>query len=89
MVAKMLERMRANQKRHHQHQRATHMFQVDDLVLLKKHNANKMDLRWEPNYRVVRLMSPWLAAAENQMSGKTKRCNVVDLKPKHPLRTGN
>ena len=44
----MLERMRANQKRHYQHQRATHKFQVGDLVLLKKHNADMMELRWEP-----------------------------------------
>ena len=28
-------------------------------------------------------MSPWSAVAENQMSGKTKQCNVGDLKPKH------
>ena len=70
--------MRANQKSHYLHQRATHKFQVGDLVLLKKHNADKMDLRWEPNYRVVRLMSPWLAVVENQMSGKTKRCNLVE-----------
>ena len=38
-AAKMLERMRANQKRHYQHCKATHKFQVGDLVLLKKHNA--------------------------------------------------
>ena len=44
-AAKMLERMQANQKRHYQHQRATHKFQVGDLVLIKKHNADKMDLR--------------------------------------------
>ena len=71
-AAKMLERMRPNQKRPYQHQRATHKFLVGDLVLLRKHNAYKMDLRWEPNYRVVRLMSPWSAAVENEMSGKTK-----------------
>ena len=71
-AAKMLERMRANQKGHYQHQKATHKFQVGDLVLLNKHNADKMDLSWEPNYRVVRLTSPWSAVVENQMSGKTK-----------------
>ena len=43
-----------------------------------------MDLRWEPNYRVVRLMSPWSAVVENQKGGRTKRCNVGDHKPKHP-----
>ena len=71
-TAKMLERMRANQKRHFQQQRATHKFQVGDLVLLQKHNADKMDLRWEPNYRVVRLMSRCSAVVENQKNGKTK-----------------
>ena len=50
----------------------------------RKHNADKMDLRWEPNYRVARLMSPWSAVVENLISGKTKCCNVGDLKPKHP-----
>ena len=77
----MLERMQANQKRHYQHHRATHKFQVGDLVLVKKHNADKMDLWWEPNYRVVRLKSPWSAMVGNQISGKTKCCNVGDLKP--------
>ena len=132
----MLERRWPNQKRHYQHCRATHKFQVGDLVLLKKHNADKMGLRWEFNieqhftspytprsngtmvnfnkflkasmrelcqedtaawdqgldqilfmfmyYRVIRLKSPWSAMVENQISGKTKCCNVGDLKPKHP-----
>ena len=71
-AAKMLERMWANQKRHFQHWRATHKYQIGDLALLKKHNADKMDLRWESNYRVIRLTSPWLAAVENQINGKTK-----------------
>ena len=54
------------------------------MVLLKKHNADKIDLRWEPNYRVVRLTPPWSAVVENQINSKTKQCNVGDLKPKHP-----
>ena len=83
-TAQMLERMQMNQKRHYQHCQATHKFQVGDLVLLKKHNADKMDLWWEPNYRVIRLMSPWSAIVENQMSSKVKCCNVGDLKLKHP-----
>ena len=28
-------------------------------------------------------MSPWSAVVENQINGKTKQCNVSDLKPKH------
>ena len=83
-VAKMQERMWANHKRHYQHWRATHEFQVGDLVLLKKHNADKMDLRWKPNYTVIRLMFPWSAVVENQISSKMKCCNVGDLKPKCP-----
>ena len=52
-TAKMLDKMWANQKIHYQHQRATNKYQVGDLVLLKKHNADKVDLRQEPNYRVT------------------------------------
>ena len=29
-------------------------------------------------------MSPWSAVIENHTGGKTKCCNVADLKPKHP-----
>ena len=64
-AVKMLEKIKANQKRHYQHCRATHKFQVGDLVLPRKQNADKMDLCWEPNYRVVRLKSPWSAMVEN------------------------
>ena len=30
------------------------------------------------------MTSPWSAVVENQISGKTKCCNVGDLQPKHP-----
>ena len=63
ITAKMLERMRANQKRHYQHWRATHRYQVGDLVLLKKHNADKMDLRWEPNYRMIKTDAPLVSSS--------------------------
>ena len=43
-----------------------------------------MELKWEPNYRIVKLLSAWSAAVENQLSGKSKRCNIGDLKLKHP-----
>ena len=82
VAAKMLEKMRANQMRYYQNRRSTHTFKVGDLVLLKKHNVEKMELEWEPNYRiVVKLPS---AVVENQLSGKSKRCNIGDLKLKHP-----
>ena len=45
----MSERMRANQKRHYQNHKVTCEFQVGDIVQLKKHNADKMGLKWEPN----------------------------------------
>ena len=87
-TAKMLEKMQAKQKRHYQHWRDSNKFQVGDLVLLKKHNTDKMDLRWEPNYRVIRLTSPWSAVVENQICGKTKCCNVGDINPNTLPRTG-
>ena len=42
-----------------------------------------MDLMWELNYRVIRLIFPCSTVIENQNSGKTKCCNVVDLRSKH------
>ena len=44
-----------------------------------------MDLKWEPNYRIVKLPSAWSVAVENQLSGKSKRCNTGDLKCEHPF----
>ena len=43
-----------------------------------------MELKWEPNYRIVKPPSAWSALVENQLSGKSKRCNISDLKLKHP-----
>ena len=43
-----------------------------------------MDLKLVPNYRVIKLTSAWSAIVENQTNGKTKRCNMGDLKLKHP-----
>ena len=76
--------MRDRQKRHYLNRRSTHPFKVGDLVPLKKHQGDKMDLNWVPNYRVIKLTSVWSAIVEDQTTGKTKRCNVVDLKIKHP-----
>ena len=66
IAAKMLEKMRANEKRYYQNRRFTHTFKVGDLVLLKKHNVDKMELKWEPNYRIVNFPSAWSVVVENQ-----------------------
>ena len=89
IAAKWLSKMRGRQKRYYVNRRYTHPFKVGDLVLLKKHQRDKMDLKWVPNYRVIKLTSAWSAIVENQTNGKTKRCNVGDLKLKIPLRIGN
>ena len=61
-----------------------HTFKGGDLVLLKKHNIDKMEHEWEPNYRIVKLPTAWSAVVEKQLSGKSKRCNIGDPKLKHP-----
>ena len=83
IAAKMLEKIRANQKRYYLNRRSTHTFKVGDLVL-KKYNIDKMELIWEPNYRIVKLPSAWSAVVENQLIGKSKRCKICDLKIIHP-----
>ena len=54
------------------------------LVLLKKHNKEKLELKWEPNYRIIKFPSLWSAIVEDQSNGRTKRYNIADLKIKHP-----
>ena len=84
IAAKMLEKMKPNQKRYYENRRSTYIFKVGDLVLLRKHNVDKMELKWEPNNKIVKLPSAWSAVVENQLSGKSKRCNIGDLKLKQP-----
>ena len=76
--------MRDRQKKHYLNRRSTHPFKVGDIVLLKKHHGDKMDLKWVPNYRAIKLTSAWSTIVENQTTVKTKRCTVGDLKLKHP-----
>ena len=76
--------MRENQKRHYKNRKSVHTFKVGDLVLLRKHNKDKLELKWEPNYRITRLPHLWSAVVEDQFTGRTKRCSVNDLKIKHP-----
>ena len=35
-------------------------------------------------YRIFQLPLAWTAVVENQLSGKSKRCNIGDLKLTHP-----
>ena len=76
--------MRDNQKRYYKNRKSTHTFKVGDLVLLKKHNKDKLELKWEPNYRIIKLPHKMSGIVENQFTGRTKRCNITDLKIKHP-----
>ena len=78
--------MRENQKRHYKNRKSVHTFKVGDLVLLRKNNKDKLELKWEPNYRITRLSHFWSAVVENQFTGRTKRCNVSDLMTKHPAK---
>ena len=84
IAAKMLERMRQNQKRTYEGRKTIHQLKVGDLVLLKKHAQDKLDLKWEPNYSIIRLPTAWAAVTEHTVTGRTSRCNVGDLQKKHP-----
>ena len=83
-AAKNLEKKRALQKKPHEHRPSEHKFKVGDLVLLYKHNKDKMELKWEPGYRIVALPTKWTARIKNKETGEPKRVNVRDLKLKDP-----
>ena len=84
IAAKMLKKMRANQRRTTEHRRSVHNFKAGDLVLFKNHTALKFDRRWEPNYRIVKLTSGWSARIVNIVTGRERRCNVSHLHLKLP-----
>ena len=83
-AAKNLQRKREAQKKPHEHRPSEHKFKVGDLVLLNKHNKDKLELKWEPGYRIVALPTKWTARITNKDTGEPKRVNVRDLKLKDP-----
>ena len=62
----MLERMRENQKRAHEDRKTIPQFKVGDLILLKKYTQEKLDLKWEPNYRIMVCQQPGLLSLNTQ-----------------------
>ena len=54
------------------------------MVLLNKHNKDKLELKWEQGYRIVALPTKWTARVTNKETGEPKRVNVRDLKLKDP-----
>ena len=83
-AAKMLAKKCSDQKKSTNHRPSKHPFQVGDLVLVKKHNKAKLELKWEPGYRIIKLPTDWTAVIENQLTGNSRCCNVTDLKLKLP-----
>ena len=83
-AAKNLEKKRAVQKKPYANRPSEHKFNVGDLVLYYKHNKDKMELQWEPGYRIVGLPTEWTARIANKDTGEPKRVNVRDLKLKDP-----
>ena len=83
-AAKNLEKKRAVQKKPYANRPSEHKFKVGNLVLYYKHNKDKMELQWEPGYRIVELPTEWTARIANKDTGEPKRVNVRDLKLKDP-----
>ena len=75
-AAKNLEKKRAAQKKLYEDRPSSHKFQVGDLVLIKKHLKDKLDLKWEPGFRIIELPTKWTARVRNKETGEPRRCNV-------------
>ena len=55
-------------------------FQVGDHVYFKNKQPNKWDLKWRPRYRIVCIeCDGHFLHIENQATGKTRSCNVMDI----------
>ena len=80
----MLAMKHSDQKKSTDHRPSKHPFQVGDLVLVKKHNKAKLELKWKPGCRIINLPTDVTAVIENQLIGSSRCCNVTDLKLKLP-----
>ena len=87
IAAKMLERMRENQKRHYKNRKSVHTLKVGDLVLLRKHNKDKLELKWESNYRIIRLPHGQLLLKTNLLV-ELRDAMLVILRSNTQLRIG-
>ena len=83
-AAKNLKKKREAQKRPFLKNPSEHKFKVGDLVLYKKHDKKKLELKWEPGYRIVELPTKWSARITNKETGEPRRANIRDLKLKDP-----
>ena len=83
-AAKNLKKKREAQKRPFLKNPSEHKFKVGDLVLYKKHDKKKLELKWEPGYRIVELPTKWSARITNKKTGEPRRVNIRDLKLKDP-----
>ena len=84
----MLEKMRENQKTYYQNRRSSHTFKVGDLVLLRKHNVDKMELNGGQITGLLNSPQPGQLLRTNSV-GKVKDATLVTLNLNAPLRIGN
>ena len=64
--------------------------QIGDRVYFKKKQPSKLDLKWRPGYRIVRIEHDGhFLHIENQATGKITSCNVTDVVLEPPVEFWN
>ena len=81
---KSLEKVREQQKKPSKNRPSKSNFQIGNLVLVKKYNKEKLELKWKPHYRIVGFSTKYTARVRNKESGEPKCCNIKDLMLKGP-----
>ena len=65
-------------------------FQVGDRVYFKNKQPGKWDLKWRPGYRIVCIeCNGHFIHIENQATGKTQSCNIIDIILEPPVKFWN
>ena len=83
-AAKMLEKKKEDKKKSSMNRPSHQNFQIGDLVLGKKHNKEKFELKWEPGYRTIDFPTKWTVRVRNKESGEPRCFNIKDLRHKDP-----
>ena len=65
-------------------------FQLGDRVYFKNKQPGKWDLKWRPTYRIVHIEHDrHYLHIENQVTGKTRLCNIKDVVHEPPFQFWN
>ena len=80
LVHGRLKKQKRRQAKYANKNRKMVEFKIGDPVFYRKHIHSKLDLKWEPFYRIIEQCSPVNYVIKNQLDGKTVKVHAEHIK---------